>query len=454
MQRQFRLHQERGAGGQVSGRDSADAHARRSGPSLLDEVVRKVPMHVGVTSVPFHMLAVSSQFQPILNVDERRVEGYEGLIRGHNMAGQPLPPETLFSLARDAGDTHHLDLLARALHIRAFSQMGASAAPLLYLNVYPEAAGADLHDESLFAGLIRHYQIDPSRLVIEILETGVEDEARLKDAVQLYRHLGCRVALDDFGVGFSNFDRLWRLEPDIVKIDRSVMRSASQDPSARRVLHNMVRMIHECGATAVIEGVEERRDALIALETDADFLQGFYFARPSAAVFDSAVATNMLSALVDELEQGTPLNRSSAAPALREYAWLVENMAEAMERGTSFALACDALLRDSLALRVSLHNALGERIGCALNVKHVSAADVQTRDCPGVRGWQLMQLVRATLAEPGIVRLTRASPSVSLHEECVTLSCCVVQDGQPCVLCVDVHQPGSRGTESMAAGRP
>ncbi|MDX2218101.1 MAG: EAL domain-containing protein [Burkholderiales bacterium] len=422
--------------------------------TLLDRVVQKVRLDLGAASVPFHMLSLSSQFQPILNVDERRVEGYEGLIRGHNMAGQALPPDTMFALARDAGDSHYLDLLARALHIRAFNSLGVADAPLLFLNVYPEAAGADLHDESVFAALIQHYRLDPSRLVMEILETGVDDEARLKDAVQLYRHLGCRVALDDFGVGYSNFDRLWRLEPDIVKIDRSVMRSASQDPSARRVLHNMVRMIHECGAAAVIEGVEERRDALIALETDADFLQGFYFARPAAATFDGAVAASMLDSLVDELDQGTPLNRSAAAPTLREYAWLMENMAEAMDRGTSFALAADALLKDPLALRASLHSATGERIGCALNLKQVNAADVQTRDCPGVRGWQLMQLVRATLAEPGIVRLTRASPSVSLHEECVTLSCSVMQDGQPCVLCVDVHQPGSRGTESMAAGRP
>lgn len=411
-------------------------------------------MHLDAGDVPFHMLSLSSSFQPILNVNERRVEGYEGLIRGQNMVGQPLAPDTLFALARDAGDCHYLDLLARAMHIRSFNAMAAEESPRLFLNVYPEAAGADLHDEALFAGLISHYRIDPSRLVMEILETGADDEARLKDAVQLYRNLGCKVALDDFGVGYSNFDRLWRLEPDIVKIDRSVMRSASQDPTARRVLHNMVRMIHECGAAAVIEGVEERRDALIALETDADFLQGFYFARPAPTAFDAVIATNMITALVGELDQGTPLNRSAAAPMLREYGWLMENMAEAMERGTSFALACDALLKEPLALRATLHNAAGERIGCALNLKQVSAADVQSRDCTGVRGWQLMQLVRATLAQPGIVRLTRASPSVSLHEECLCLSCSVTLEGKPAVLCVDVYQPGSHGTESVAAGRP
>jgi EAL domain-containing protein (putative c-di-GMP-specific phosphodiesterase class I) len=447
VQRQYKIHQDLGMGGA-----SAPVSATRL--SLLDRVVQKVPMHVQAGSVPFHMLSLSSQFQPILNVHERRVEGYEGLIRGHNMAGQPLPPDTLFSLAHDAGDSHYLDLLARALHIRSFASLGGTDSPKLFLNVYPEAAGADLHDEALFAGLMRHYQIDPSRIVIEILETGVEDEARLKDAVSLYRHLGCRVALDDFGVGFSNFDRLWRLEPDIVKIDRSVMRSAAEDPSARRVLHNMVRMIHECGAAAVIEGVEERRDALIALETDADFLQGFYFARPAATAFDQEIAGTMLGTLVTELDQGTPLNRSSAAPTLREYAWLMENMAEAMERGASFALACEALLKDPLALRASLHKATGERIASALNLKQVSAADAQSRDCPGVRGWQLLQMLRATLAEPGLVRVTRASPAVSLHEDCVTLSCSVKLEGQLAALCVDVHQPGSRGTESIAAGRP
>jgi len=420
--------------------------------SLLDRVVQRVPASLQPGAVPFHMLSLSSQYQPILNVGKRCVEGYEGLIRGHNVAGQALPPDTLFTLAHDLGENQYLDLLARALHIRNASAVRNSAGqPLLFINVYPDAAGADLHDESLFANLMRHYNVDPAQLVIEILETGVDDEARLKDAVQLYRRLGCKVALDDFGVGYSNFDRLWRLEPDIVKIDRSVMRSASQDPSARRVLNNMVRMIHECGAAAVIEGVEERRDALIALETDADFLQGFYFSRPAATPMDDTVAANMLESLLHELDQGTALNRSTAAPALREYAWLVENMAEAMERGASFALACEALLQDPLALRASLYSLEGRQLASSLNLKRVSAAEAQCWRCPSGRGWQLPQLLRSTVSQTGLLRVTRPLEAHALDDECVTLSYGFKLNDEVVVLCVDVRWAEARLNDEALA---
>lgn len=432
MQRQFSLDQQIAAGGNSNGTASHQ--------SMLDRVVQRVPAAVQPGAVPFHMLSLSSQYQPILNVGARRIEGYEGLIRGHNVAGQALPPDTLFNLAHDLGESQYLDLLARALHIRNAAAVRVSASmPLLFINVYPEAAGADLHDETLFANLMRHYNVDPSQLVIEILETGVDDEARLKDAVQLYRRLGCKVALDDFGVGYSNFDRLWRLEPDIVKIDRSVMRSAAQDPSARRVLTNMVHMIHECGAAAVIEGVEERADALIALETDADFLQGFYFSRPASTAMDDSVASNMLESLLHELDQGTALNRSAAAPALREYAWLVENMAEAMERGASFPLACEALLQDPLALRASLYSLEGRQLASSLNLKRVSAAEAQCWRCPSGRGWQLPQLLRATVSQPGLLRVTRPLEAHALDEECVTLSYGFNLNEEMVVLCVDVR---------------
>ena len=83
--------------------------------------------------------------------------------------------------------------------------------------------------------MLAYYNIDPANVVIEILETGVSDESQLVDAVNLYRSLGCKVAIDDFGVGFSNFDRLWRLRPDFVKIDRSIILEGCtiQDISSR-----------------------------------------------------------------------------------------------------------------------------------------------------------------------------------------------------------------------------
>jgi predicted signal transduction protein with EAL and GGDEF domain len=82
--------------------------------------------------------------------------------------------------------------------------------------------------------------------------------------------------------------RFWRLRPDIVKIDRAVLRAAIHDDHARRVLKGVVRMMQDCGVRVVIEGAEDRHDATVALDSNADFVQGYYFARPAGVAANEA----------------------------------------------------------------------------------------------------------------------------------------------------------------------
>src|SRR6185503_8929831 len=105
------------------------------------------------------------------------------------------------------------------------------------------------------------------------------DEARLARAMRFFEELGCVVAIDDFGAGHSNFERVWRIAPGIVKLDR-VLAQASQDPPMRRMLAHMVSMLHELGCFVVLEGIETEAQLLAAMEADVDFVQGYYLGEP------------------------------------------------------------------------------------------------------------------------------------------------------------------------------
>jgi EAL domain-containing protein (putative c-di-GMP-specific phosphodiesterase class I) len=280
----------RGARNTVAARAALDTGASR--------IFSNLPRGRGWATFPFNTLALTSQYQPILSVIGQRTVGYEAMVIGHNLTGQELRANTIFALSANQDEELFVDWLARALHLRNFANLGDDRGDL-FINAYPQTAIEDPHYPDVFARMIDFYSLAPSKLVVEILETGTNDDAQLVDAVGLYRQLDCKIAIDDFGVGFSNFDRLWRLAPDIVKLDGTIIRSAVRESHARLVLANTVKLIKECGATVVIEGIEERNQAKLAVDVGADFLQGFYFARPSRSAMPAALAERTISGLLE-----------------------------------------------------------------------------------------------------------------------------------------------------------
>ena len=252
----------------------------------------------------WHDVVLSSHFQPIFAVRSASCTGFEALIRPVTAAGRVVRPEALFAEAVAAGDNVLLDWICRALHLRSFARVDPGDRSL-FINVHPEAAVKESDGATDLDHLIRYYGLTPRRLCVEILEDGCSDEGLLREAAGIYRQLGVRIAMDDFGLGRSNFDRLVALRPDVVKIDRSILIDAVGDSKARRLLPGIIELLHESGALVAIEGIESANEALIAIDSGADLLQGYHFAPPSAALAAVSLSARMLGKLV----------RMSTAPA-------------------------------------------------------------------------------------------------------------------------------------------
>ena len=248
-------------------------------------------------SLRWQGVTLATHFQPIYSVRKASCIGFEALVRANDAAGGPLRPERLFGTAHADGDGILLDWICRAMHLRKFATVDPGDRKL-FLNVHPEAALRDARSARDFEQLIRFYGLSPERVCVEILEAHCADEGLLREAVAAYRALGCSIAMDDFGLGGSNFDRIVRLRPDVVKIDRSILTDAVGDRKARRMLPSIIELLHEAGAEVAMEGVESGTEALIALESGADHLQGFHFAAPSAALPDESLSRRILAELL------------------------------------------------------------------------------------------------------------------------------------------------------------
>jgi len=242
-------------------------------------------------------MALATHFQPIYSVKEADCIGFEALIRAQDAEGIPMRPDRLFARAFEQGDGILLDWICRALHLRRFATLDPGDRKL-FVNVSPEAAVRDAKATREFADLVRFYGLAPERVCIEILEGSCSDEGVLREAVSGYRALGASIAMDDFGVGRSNFDRIVSLRPDVVKIDRSVLTDAVGDRKARRMLPAIIELLHEAGAQVAIEGIESASEALLAIDSGADLLQGFHFAAPSSALPDDPLTKRILGELL------------------------------------------------------------------------------------------------------------------------------------------------------------
>src|SRR5260221_12865356 len=143
------------------------------------------------------------------------------------------------------------------------------------------------------------------RVAVELIETPFEDEKRLVAAVEHYRKLGCLIVIDDFGAGYSNFDRIWQLRPDIVKIDREMTRRVTVEPLARRMFAGIISVLHEAGALVCGVGIGTAGEALCATGADADLMQGNYFAAPAARLAGEDACDGLFARLFKKVRAAT-----------------------------------------------------------------------------------------------------------------------------------------------------
>jgi EAL domain-containing protein (putative c-di-GMP-specific phosphodiesterase class I) len=235
----------------------------------------------------FGDLTLCSAFQPIFSLSHRRLIGYEALLRAQDPAGNDVPPMSLLGRTSPNGHWSNLERGVQLLHASNFTRI-ADVRDRLFLNTRPNGFIVSREYRHLVEATLGRLHLSPDRIVLEVLEVPGGNLQQLVEGIASFREQGFLIALDDFGAGHSNIDRVWQLQPDIVKLDRGVIEQAAQNSRVARLLLRLISLLHDAGALVLAEGVETAREAMIAMECDADFVQGFYFARPAPGRCDEA----------------------------------------------------------------------------------------------------------------------------------------------------------------------
>jgi len=225
---------------------------------------------------------VAAYFQPIISIKKKSVIGIEALCRGIDVATDDIiPPDVLFNLAKDEELTIDLDRLCRKKALENYGSICSKDNDLfLFLNIESSIIDQGVVGSGHLLNMVNRYNIDPSNVVIEIVESKVDDISALKEFVITYRNHGFLIALDDVGSGHSNLDRIPLVRPDILKIDRSLITDIHKKYYKQEVFKSLVNLSKKIGALVVAEGVEKEEEVIMVLEFGADLLQGFYYSKP------------------------------------------------------------------------------------------------------------------------------------------------------------------------------
>lgn len=407
----------------------------------LDALQARIRVEDGRSAAEYAGLRLSSHFQPIFSVAHSRVVGYEALMRASDPHGNPVGPLEVFSKSQDFFSTLLLDRLSRTVHVQNFQSQDTGDG-WLFLNVNAEVFLDSMNHGDDFADLLQSTGFPAHRVVTEVLEQGVLDEVKLAEAVHFFRSKGFLIALDDFGAGHSNFDRIWSLQPDIVKLDRSMIARAGANLRIRRMMPVMVSLLHEAGSLVLMEGVETATEALIAMDADADFVQGYHFARPAAALPSASASHALFDRLWQDFKEVTLPEVSGQRQEIGPYRNAIGYAASLLESGIPLAQAAGGFLQLPGAERCFLLDSEGRQIGQnIINDRHPPAVDKRYAPLLNADGanWSRRYYFRRALDHPGKVQVTRPYLSISGANQCITVSIGIHLNGDMLVLCGDVN---------------
>jgi EAL domain-containing protein (putative c-di-GMP-specific phosphodiesterase class I) len=227
-------------------------------------------------------------YQPLFSVSNggKSLAGFEALIRWRHLRHGWMPPGRFVPLAEQSGLILPLGDWALASAVRQ-------------ANVF-RRLGRQPGFCSGLAGALEAEGLDPGTLTLEVTETMLTDAASLT-VLQDIRGIGVRVAIDDFGIGYSSLSYLRRLPADVVKLDRSFLEGIDTEDDGARFVGAVIALAHVAGKTVVFEGIETHGQFDLAIAADANMVQGFFLVPP--------LSTNAAEDLVRQ-----PRDRSQRSP--------------------------------------------------------------------------------------------------------------------------------------------
>jgi len=221
--------------------------------------------------------ALEVHYQPIVAAEDSRIVGVEALLRWNHPTRGNIPPMVFVPLAEQTG---MMVRLGEYVLYRAFND--AKRWPDLFLAV--NLSPIQVKDRALFtlvAAMLDETGLDPKRLVLEITEgVLIDDQEETRERLEEIRELGVRIALDDFGAGYSSLSYLQSFPFDKLKIDGSFVAHLGKSENTAFIVQAIVALGRALNLSVLAEGVETEEQRTLLRIAGCDEMQGYLFARP------------------------------------------------------------------------------------------------------------------------------------------------------------------------------
>ena len=305
-------------------------------------------------------------FQPIVGAASGTIIGYEALARQRDKDGNVTSAGPLFcSSDITVEQLIAWDRMVRRQALEQFAKFDNDG----YLTINISAAWIDqLADFNSLPTLrmLEEFNIDRNRIIIEITESK-GDLDKLVEIANVYRSHGLKIAIDDFGAGFSQLERVMSIQPDIIKLDMQLFQNGTKGGIASDVVHLLTRLAKRTGCRIVCEGVETVEDFHFGLSCGAQYMQGYLFSPATADFKDPQCFQSQISSLRE-----TFLTKSLAKEARKiQFIAGIKSLIELLKKALETDFCINALsptpFINSGVLRFYLCNNEGDQISSNFN---------------------------------------------------------------------------------------
>ncbi len=224
---------------------------------------------------------LSVMYQPIADVQSRQFVRVEALARWHDPVHGAIPPEEFIGIAEQMGLISQISEFVLAESCANLANWRRAG---LHIGLAVNVSGRELADANLIERVARNLQahdLPPEVLMLEVTETEVMDDlTQASRVLDELASLGIRIAIDDYGTGYSSLAYLHRLPVQELKIDRSFVTNLPNDLSNAIIVRSSIAMAHSLGLGVVAEGAEDEITCAMLADAGCDSIQGYYLSKP------------------------------------------------------------------------------------------------------------------------------------------------------------------------------
>ncbi len=225
-------------------------------------------------------------FQPIIENKSDKIHKYEALVRMKDVDGKIVSPYFFLDIAKQA---KLYTKITKVMFEKTFATFREKPEYEFSINI----TEADIIDEEIAKFIIQKIQDFPypKNIVLEITESEeIKDYKKVNIFISKAKKLGAKIAIDDFGSGYSNFEHIIKMDADFIKIDGSLIKNIQTDQESRIITEAIIAFSKKLGSKTIVEFVHNQSVQNIVKEIGADYSQGFHLGEPMQTLEEVALA--------------------------------------------------------------------------------------------------------------------------------------------------------------------